>query len=93
MLFPVKRLMIENTGYKRDISLKTIYINSSNVVSITDYDGAADFLAREESTLKVESFSLVKLNHTSDDLIVLGTAKEIYSRLKSQNEDQGILNG
>ena len=92
MLFPVKRLMIENTGYKRDISLKTIYINSSNVVSITDYDGVTEFLLRENSTLQDESFSLIRLNNITDDIIVLGSAQQIFSTVKEVTDGRQLLN-
>ena len=92
MLFPVKRLMIENTGYKRDISLKTIYINSSNVVSITDYDGVTEFLLRENSNLQDESFSLIRLNNITDDIIVLGSAQQIFSTVKEVTDGRQLLN-
>ena len=92
MLFPVKRLMIENTGYKRDISLKTIYINSSNVVSITDYDGVTEFLLRENSSLQGDSFSLIRLNNIADDIIVLGSAQQIYSTVRESTDGRQLLN-
>lgn len=92
MLFPVKKLLIENTGYKRDISLKTIYINSSNVVSITDYDGVTEFLLRENSQLQDKSFSLLKLNNVSDDIIVLGSAQQIYSTVREHQSGKLLLN-
>ena len=84
--------MIENTGYKRDISLKTIYINSSNVVSITDYDGVTEFLLRENSSLQGESFSLIRLNNIADDIIVLGSAQQIYSTVRESTDGRQLLN-
>ena len=84
--------MIENTGYKRDISLKTIYINSSNVVSITDYDGVTEFLLRENSNLQDESFSLIRLNNITDDIIVLGSAQQIFSTVKEVTDGRQLLN-
>ena len=92
MLFPVKRLMIENTGYKRDISLKTIYINSSSVISITDYDGVTEFLLRENSNLQDKSFSLIRLNNITDDIIVLGSAQQIFSIVKEATDGRQLLN-
>ena len=92
MLFPVKRLMIENTGYKRDISLKTIYINSSSVISITDYDGVTEFLLRENSNLQDKSFSLIRLNNIADDIIVLGSAQQIFSIVKEATDGRQLLN-
>ena len=92
MLFPVKRLMIENTGYKRDISLQTIYINISSIVSITDYDGVTEFLLRENSHFQDKSFSLIRLNSTTEDIIVLGSAQQIYSLAKESRLGKQILN-
>lgn len=92
MIFPVKRLIIENSGYKRDISLKTIYINSSKIVSITDYDGVTDFLLREDSEFQKESFSLIKISDITDDIIVLGCAEQIYSTIKKDHVGKKILN-
>ena len=92
MLFPVKRLIIENTGYKRDISLKTIYINSSNVVSITDYDGVTEFLLRESSDLQDKPFSLIRLNNVVDDIIALGSAQQIFSIVREPRSGKQILN-
>lgn len=91
MLFPVKRLIIENTGYKRDISLRTMYINSSSIASITDYDGATEFLLRENSDLQDKSFSLIKLNDIADDIIALGSAQQIYSTVREHNSGKHLL--
>ncbi len=91
MLFPVKRLIIENTGYKREITLKTIYINSTNVVSIVDYDGVTEFLLRENSQLQDKSFSLIKLNNTMDDVIALGSAQQIFSLLREEKAGRNLL--
>ena len=93
MIFPVKRLMIENSGYKRDISLKTIYINSTKIISITDYDGVTDFLLREKSSLQDKSFSLIKLNNVSEDIIALGAASQIYSTIREHLMGKELLNG
>ena len=87
MLFPVKRLIIENTGYKREI----IYINSTNVVSIVDYDGVTEFLLRENSQLQDKSFSLIKLNNTMDDVIALGSAQQIFSLLREEKAGRNLL--
>lgn len=91
MLFPVKRLIIENTGYKREITLKTIYVNSTNVVSIIDYDGVTEFLLRENSELQDKSFSLIKLNNTADDVIVLGSAQQIFSLVREERTGKHLL--
>ena len=85
--------MIENSGYKRDISLKTIYINSTKIISITDYDGVTDFLLREKSSLQDKSFSLIKLNNVSEDIIALGAASQIYSTIREHLMGKELLNG
>ena len=92
MIFPVKRLIIENSGYKRDISLKTIYINSLKIISITDYNGIADFLLRENSKFQEDSFSLIKISDIVDEIIVLGSAKQIYSSITEKTQGKKILN-
>jgi hypothetical protein len=93
MIFPVKRLVIDNDGYKRDIFLKTIYINSVNIVSISDYNGAAEFLLREDSDLRDKDFSLIKLSNTHDDVIILGSAVQIYSSIREHHYGKKLLNG
>ena len=92
MIFPVKRLMIDNDGYRRNISLKTIYINSASIISISDYHGISDFLLREKSDFSENLFSLVRLNNTTDDIIVLGTAEEVYSQIQESQSGKQILN-
>ena len=93
MIFPVKRLIIENDGYKRNISLKTIYINSTKIVSVTDYDGITSFLLRENSEFQDKSFSLINLDDAAEDVIALGSASQIYSTLREHLTGKELLNG
>ena len=92
MIFPVKRLMIENDGYKREISLETIYINSTKVISITDYNGLSEFLTREGSPHRDKSFSLIKINGESGEIIALGNAQQIYLEIREHSGTKRLLN-
>ena len=93
MLVQIKRLLIENDGYNRNVSLQTMYINSTNIVSISDYQGAQSFLLRENSRLSGENFSLVKLSegNKTEDIIVHGSAEQIYASIGSKAGKQ-LLN-
>ena len=81
MLVQLQKLEILNEGYKREISLKKIFVNSSHVVSIRDYIGAKQFLLSEgNSDYDNSNFSLVKILNGMDveEVIVLGTSEQIY---------------
>ena len=56
-------------------------LNSNSVVSITDYEGASNFLLKEQSQYSNDRFSLIKLNEggTVKELIAFGTAAEVFS--------------
>ena len=85
MLVKIKKLLIENDGYRRNVSLQDIYVNSGNIISISDYKGAESFLLRENSKFSNERFSLIKLEegNKTQDIIAFGSAEQIYSALKS----------
>ncbi len=97
MLIKIKKLLVENDGYKRNISTEDIYINSNSIVSIADYCGISDFLLREESEYANEKFSLVRVSYGSkiDELIVLGDANSLFAKSQSPGvrSDRTILNG
>lgn len=93
MIFPVKRLIIENDGYKREVFLKAIYINSTKIISVTDYDGLTSFLLREKSELQDKSFSLIKLENVPEDIIALGSASQIYAAIREHLKGKELLNG
>jgi hypothetical protein len=95
MLVEIKRLLIENDGYKRDVSLKRMYINSSSIVSISDYAGATKFLLRENSNFAQEKFSVIKLNEggKTDEIIAFGSAKQIYKSIDTKTDGKQQLNG
>ena len=77
--------MIENDGYIRKVSYSNMYVNSSSVISITDYDGAQVFLLSENSPYANDNFSLVRINQGGkiDELIVFGTADEVFSEFET----------
>jgi hypothetical protein len=94
MLVEIKRLLIENDGYSRSVSLQRMYINSSNIISISDYHGAKNFLLRENSRFSGESFSLLKLSeggHT-EDIIAFGTADQLYTSIGLSQSGKMLLN-
>ena len=95
MLIEIKRLLIENDGYNRNVSLQRMYINSASIVSISDYHGAQKFLLRENSRLSEESFSLVKINEggKTDEIIAFGSAKQIYKSIDTKTDGKQQLNG
>ena len=95
MLIEIKALNIKNQGYKRDISLDKMYVNTNSVVSIVDYDGASDFLLREQSKYSREKFSLVKLNEGGEisNVIALGSAEQLFKEFNSTSAGKIILNG
>lgn len=94
MLVEIKRLMIENDGYSRNISLKRMYINPSSIVSITDYLGAKSFLLRENSRFASEEFSILKLNegNATEEIIAFGSAEQIYKTIGSNTTGKRLLN-
>ena len=94
MLVEIKKLLIENEGYKRNIRLERMYVNSNSIVSISDYVGAEKFLLRENSKLSKESFSLIKLNEggKTQEIIAFGSADQIYSTIGNFQTGKRILN-
>lgn len=93
MLVEIKRLLIENDGYNRNVSLQRMYINSASIVSISDYHGAQKFLLRENSRLSGEQFSLVKVNEggRTEEIIAYGSADQIYASVGNTTGKQ-LLN-
>jgi len=94
MLVEIKKLNIENQGYKRIISLDKMYVNTDSVVSIVDYEGANPFLLKEQSKLSTEKFSLIKLDEggSSREIIAYGTAAQLYATFSGSNTGKQLLN-
>lgn len=95
MLVEIKRLLIENDGYKRDVRLQKMYINSSSIVSISDYAGATNFLLKENSRFAKDNFSIIKLNEggKTDEIIAFGSAEQIYTSIGENTKGRRLLNG
>ena len=93
MLVEIKRLLIENDGYKRNVSLQRMYVNPANIISILDYHGAESFLLRENSRLSKESFSIIKLNEGSqtEEIIAFGSADQLYNSMTKTQAGKRLL--
>ena len=95
MLLKIKKMVVENSGYKRQIYFQNIYVNVRSIVSISDYDVVQNFLLKENSEFANEKYSLVKIEEggSIQDLIVLGAADKIYDDYRSGSSEKKILNG
>ena len=67
-------------------------INSTNIISIMDYEGVTEFLLQEGSDLRDKSFSLIKIKNIEQDIIALGSAQQIYSSIRKKHQRKKILN-
>ena len=94
MLIEIKRLLIENSGYKRQVSLQRMYVNSSSIVSISDYKGVQNFLLQENSSFARENFALIKLNEgtRTEEIIAFGTAAQLYDSIGKNDLGKRLLN-
>ena len=94
MLVEINRLMIESNGYKRDVSIQKMYVNSDSIVSISDYQGASSFLLRENSSFAKDKFSLIRINQggRTEDIIALGSADQIYATIGKNATGKRLLN-
>ena len=94
MMVKLKKLMIENQGYKRQISLKNLYINARSIISVSDYEQVENFLITEDSNFSGSKFSLVKVDYgdRTEDIIALGSAESIFQTL-DLDSSQALLNG
>lgn len=94
MLLKLRQLIVENLGYKRNITSKNIYINSNNIISIADYTGVSDFLLSEGSQFSKDSFSLIRISNgnKTEEVIAFGEADSIYSLAKGEQNQRRLLN-
>jgi hypothetical protein len=94
MLVEIKRLSIHNDGYRRHVTLERMYINSTSIVSISDYHGARNFLLRENSKFSKDNFSLVRINQGDkvEEIIAFGTAEQLYSSMGKVISGKRLLN-
>ncbi len=79
MLIKLKKLVVKSTGYKRTVNIEEIFINSSSIMSVSNYSGVKDFLLQEGSEFSQQDFSLVKVTdgRHSESIIALGSAEQI----------------
>jgi len=94
MLIKLKTLIVENHGYRRETFSRDIYVNSSNIISISDKPEIDDFLLTENLKHSGEKFCIVKLSHgnKSEDIIAFGTSAMIYSQINEQTHGKRLLN-
>lgn len=94
MLVELRKLNIINEGYKRSISLDSIFVNPNHVISIRDYDGAKDFLISENNKYADRRFCLVKMNNVNgvEEIIALGSSQELHESFRKKKE-KILLNG
>ena len=87
MLVEIRKLQIENDGYTRNVTLQRMYVNSDSIISISDYQGAANFLLQENSRFARDSFSLIKINEggKTQEIIAHGSADQIYSSIGTKS--------
>jgi len=94
MLIKIKTLIVENHGYRRETFSKDIYVNSNNIISISDYPAIEQLLLAEGSISQGDKFSLVKVSHgnKTEDIIAFGTSAMIYSQINEQTTGRRLLN-
>ncbi len=95
MLIKLKTLIVENQGHKRAAISKQIYVNTDNIISISDYPAIESFLIMEKMEHAGSNFSLVKVSHGNkvEDIIAFGTSAMIYSQVSEQAATKRLLNG
>ena len=94
MLIKIKTLIVENHGYRRETFSRDIYVNSNNIISISDYPAIEQLLLAEGSIGQEDKFSLVKVSHgnKTEDIIAFGTSAMIYSQISEQTTGRRLLN-
>ena len=94
MLIKIKTLIVENHGYRRETFSRDIYVNSNNIISISDYPAIEQLLLAEGSISQGDKFSLVKVSHgnKTEDIIAFGTSAMIYSQINEQTTGRLLLN-
>ncbi len=96
MLLKLLTLSVENQGYKREVTSKPLYVNPSNIVSISDHSGVEDFLKSEGLEHSDKRFCVVRLSHghKTEEIVVFGSSEEIFSQIEeSQIGKRILLNG
>ena len=81
MLVELQKLKIANNGYSRSVSFDKIYVNIAHIVSIADCTSINDFLLSEGHADKKYSLLNLSVGTKVEEIIVVGTSEEVYSRL------------
>ena len=94
MLVKLKTLVVENHGYKRQTSSKEVYVNTSHIVSISDYDAIEEFLLTENLNQAGDKFCLVKISegNGTKEYITFGTSQSLYSKIYENSQGRKLLN-
>ena len=93
MLLKLMTLSIENQGYKREVSSKPVYVNTKNIISISDYFGIKDFLSSEGLSFSDSKFSVVKISHghKTEEIIAFGTSEHISGQIQPEIDSSRLL--
>ena len=83
MLVKIKKLQVDSDGHNRNISLKTMYVNTANIISISDHESVTEFLLNEGLTTSSDRFSLIKINQGDkvEDIIAHGSSEFIHASI------------
>ena len=94
MLIKLKTLVVENHGYKRQTISKEVYVNTSHIVSISDYDAIEEFLLRENLNQAGDKFCLVKISegNGTKEYITFGTSHSLYGHIRELSQGKRLLN-
>ena len=95
MLIKLKTLVVENDGYRRTAAPKEVYLNSTNIISISDHPRIEQYLLSEGLGHSSDRFCLIKvsLGNSLEELIAFGTSASIYKQINENNTSKGVLNG
>ena len=77
-------ISMQNSAARPHIETEVLYINSSSILSIADYEGIKSFLQTEGSRYASEDFSLLKLTQGSKiiEMIAFGTARALCHKFE-----------
>lgn len=94
MLIKLKTLVVENHGYKREVTSKDVYVNTSHIISISDHHGIQDLLLTEDLSDPGDNFCVVRIStgNTTKEYITFGTSSSLYSEIQNKSHGKALLN-
>ena len=96
VLVQLSKINIVSEGNNRtSITSDKVYVNPAHIISVRDYEGMRQFLLREGNlTNQSHRYSIltISLANKVEEIIVLGSSEEIFSKIKSQSGKE-LLNG